>query len=182
MLVEHPIIYCRSDVLLYKNHWCKQHKENNMARITDLPEAARAYLLQLECPVFTDTPWVRGARLSERRVAIVSTAGIQLRSDDVFANDAADYRVIPGDVASNDVVMSHVSANFDRTGFQQDLNVIFPLERLRELAAAGRIGSVAAFHYAFMGATAPEQMEPVADQLAGHLKKDRVDAVLLVPV
>ena len=153
-----------------------------MARITDLPEAARAYLLQLECPVFTDTPWVRGARLSERRVAIVSTAGIQLRSDDVFANDAADYRVIPGDVASNDVVMSHVSANFDRTGFQQDLNVIFPLERLRELAAAGRIGSVAAFHYAFMGATAPEQMEPVADELAGHLKKDRVDAVFLVPV
>jgi D-proline reductase (dithiol) PrdB len=46
--------------------------------------------------------------------------------------------------------MSHVSVNFDRTGFQQDLKVIFPLDRLRELAVEGSIGSVAAFHYSFL--------------------------------
>ena len=52
--------------------------------------------------------------------------------------------------------MSHISTNFDRTGFQQDINVVFPVDRLRELAARGTIGSVADFHYSFMGATAPE--------------------------
>ena len=51
--------------------------------------------------------------------------------------------------------MSHVSTNFDRTGYIQDLNLVFPIERLRELEAAGDIGSVGAYHYAFMGATPP---------------------------
>ena len=51
--------------------------------------------------------------------------------------------------------MSHISVNFDRSGFQQDLNVVFPVERLREMAADGEIGSVAD---SFMGATDPEQM------------------------
>jgi D-proline reductase (dithiol) PrdB len=78
--------------------------------------------------------------------------------------------------------MSHVSVNFDRTGFQQDLNVVFPIDRLRELAAEGRVGAVANFHYSFMGATDIEALEPKATELAGLLKKDQVDAVLLSPV
>jgi len=78
--------------------------------------------------------------------------------------------------------MTHISTNFDRTGFQQDWNVVFPLERLRELAAEGIIGSVAAYHYSFMGATDPAEMEPAARNLALLLKGDRVDGALLVPV
>lgn len=95
---------------------------------------------------------------------------------------AGDYRVIPGDTAANDIVMSHVSTNFDRTGFQQDINVAFPLDRLRELADDGAIGSVADFHYSFMGASAPEQMAPALDQLIPLLRRDEVNVVLLVPV
>jgi D-proline reductase (dithiol) PrdB len=93
-----------------------------------------------------------------------------------------DYRVIPGTIKARDLVMTHVSTNFDRTGFQQDWNVVFPLERLRELAAEGIIGSVAAYHYSFMGATDPTEMEPAARNLAVLLKGDEVDAALLVPV
>jgi len=93
-----------------------------------------------------------------------------------------DYRVIPGDIAARDLVMSHISTNFDRTGFQQDWNVVFPLDRLKELAAEGIIGSVAAFHYSFMGATDPAEMEPAARNLAVLLKGDGVDGALLVPV
>jgi D-proline reductase (dithiol) PrdB len=44
------------------------------------------------------------------------------------------------------------------------------------------IGSVAATHYSFMGATDPVQMEPHARELAGRLKQDRVDAAILPPV
>jgi D-proline reductase (dithiol) PrdB len=93
-----------------------------------------------------------------------------------------DYRIIPGTIQARDLVMTHISTNFDRTGFQQDWNVVFPLDRLRELAAEGIIGSVAAYHYSFMGAADPSTMEASAKRLAGPLKGDQVDAALLVPV
>jgi D-proline reductase (dithiol) PrdB len=60
---------------------------------------------------------------------MISTAGLHLRGDRPFSLGSDDYRVIPGEVKANDLVMSHVSTNFDRTGFQQDLNVIFPITR-----------------------------------------------------
>jgi D-proline reductase (dithiol) PrdB len=78
--------------------------------------------------------------------------------------------------------MSHISINYDRTGFQEDWNVVFPLDRLNEMAADGEIGSVAQSHYSFMGATDPVQMEGYAREVAGRLKRDKVDAVVLSPV
>ena len=143
----------------------------------------------MDCPVFDGRPWVAGPPIAQRRVAIVSTAGLHLRSDRPFAigsasavNIPGDYRVIPGDTEANDLVMSHISTNYDRSGFQKDWNVVFPLDRLREMARQGVIGSVANFHYSFMGATAPQQMETAARTLADLLKKDNVTAALLVPV
>jgi D-proline reductase (dithiol) PrdB len=56
------------------------------------------------------------------------------------------------------------------------------LDRLKEIAASGAIGSVAAYHYSFMGATDPAAMESGIHEIAGFLKGDRVDAALLVPV
>lgn len=160
-----------------------------MARLDQMHSAMRNSLLAMECPTFPTHPWVTGPPVAQRRVAIVSTAGLHRRDDRPFAVTsgnsraiAGDYRVIPGDIAANDLVMSHLSTNFDRTGFQQDWNVVFPLDRLHELAQEGRIGSVAAFHYSFMGATDPKHMEPAAHALARLLHQDAVTAVLLVPV
>jgi D-proline reductase (dithiol) PrdB len=160
-----------------------------MARLEQVHPAMRASLFAMECPTFDTHPWVSGPALRQRRVALVSTAGLHRRDDRPFAVTsgnaraiAGDYRVIPQDIAANDLVMSHVSTNFDRTGFQQDWNVVFPLDRLHELAQAGVIGSVAAFHYSFMGATHPSQMETAAHELARLLTQDQVNAVLLVPV
>jgi D-proline reductase (dithiol) PrdB len=95
---------------------------------------------------------------------------------------AGDYRVIPGEIKARDLVMSHVSTNFDRTGFQTDWNVVFPLDRLQELTREGVVGSVAAYHYSFMGATDPQEMETAARNLAFLLNGDRVDGALLLPV
>jgi D-proline reductase (dithiol) PrdB len=78
--------------------------------------------------------------------------------------------------------MSHISTNFDRTGFQEDVNVVLPLDRLRELAIMQEVGSVASVHYSFMGATHPAKMQATARHLAGLLKQDAVDIALLVPV
>jgi D-proline reductase (dithiol) PrdB len=153
-----------------------------MARLEEMAEPMRSHLATLPCPTFDIHPWVAGPLLSRRRVAIISTAGLHRRSDRPFEGMAGDYRVIPGDCTAKDLVMTHLSTNFDRTGFQQDWNVVFPLDRLRELAGDGTIGSVADYHYSFMGAADPAEMENAARKLAGFLKGDRVDAAFLVPV
>ncbi|HET7157584.1 MAG TPA: glycine/sarcosine/betaine reductase selenoprotein B family protein, partial [Burkholderiales bacterium] len=95
---------------------------------------------------------------------------------------SADYRVIPGDTPAGDIIMSHISVNYDRSGFQEDVNVVFPLERLRELEADGTIGSESEFHYSFMGASQGHTLEGKGRELATLMKKDGVDAVLLTPV
>lgn len=151
-------------------------------RLSDLPEGEASYLRKLECPRYEDTPPLSGRPLAERRVAIVSTAGLHKRGDRPFRPGDGSYRVIPGDMSAADLVMSHISVNFDRTGFQQDHNVVFPIDRLREAEADKTIGSVASIHYSFMGAFPPEAAEPHAKHLAGLLKADKVDAALLVPV
>ena len=139
-------------------------------------------LRHLPLPSFDTTPFVKGRPLSQRRVSIVSTAALQKRDDTVFYRGEAGYRIIPGNTASNDIIMSHTSVNFDRSGFQQDLNVCFPLERLHELAAEGFIGSVADYHYTVLGGVEPERNEDNARQIACLMKREGVDAVLLVPI
>jgi D-proline reductase (dithiol) PrdB len=151
-------------------------------RLEKLPAALAERFTSLECPDFATTPWVEGPPLARRRVAIVSSAGLVVRGERPFRGREADYRVIPGTTPPNQLLCSHISINFDRTGFQEDWNVVFPLDRLRELAAERVIGSVAETHYAFMGATDPVQMEPHARELAFRLKADAVDAVILSPV
>ena len=153
-----------------------------MARMTDLPQATQTNMANLECPRFETTPFVSGPPLAERRVAVVTSAGLVRRGQRPFVSGDVDYRVLPADTSASQILMSHASVNFDRTAFQRDINVVFPLDRLRAMAAAGAIGSLAATHYSFMGATDPRGMEANARAVAGRLKSDRVDAVLLTPV
>ena len=133
-------------------------------------------------PRFRDDALGPGPPLAERRVAIVSSAGLVVRGEKPFRGRDADYRVIPSATRPDQLLLSHISINLDRTGFQEDRNVVFPLDRLNELAAEGEIGSVAATHYSFMGATDPVQMEGHAREVAGLLKEDQVDAVILSPI
>ncbi len=154
-----------------------------MVRLASLSPEERDFLENVNCPTFEIQPWVKGRMLGKMRIAIISTAGLHQRGDHPFTSEEGDYyRIVPGNVQSNNLVMSHVSVNFDRTGFYQDLNVVFPIDRLRELAEDGVIGSLASFHYSFMGADDPMRWEQPVRHLAGLLKKDNVDAVLLVPV
>jgi D-proline reductase (dithiol) PrdB len=151
-------------------------------RLSEMPEVEANHLRRLECLTYDDTPLLPGKPLTERRVVVISTAGLHTRSDRSFRPGDGSYRVIPAETAASELVMSHISVNFDRTGFQQDLNVVFPINRLRELVAEGEVGSMASVHYSFMGAFPPAAAEPHAQHLAGLLKADKVDAALLVPV
>ncbi len=60
--------------------------------------------------------------------------------------------------------------------------MVFPLARLNELCEQGVIGSVADYHYSFMGAHEPEPMEATVREVAGLLINDKVDAAFLIPV
>ncbi len=152
-----------------------------MARLEDLHPDLADFLRKHECPSIDTGAWRSGPPVAKRRVALVSSAGLRRRGDRPFGESSADYRVIPFE-RRNEIVQDHVSASHDRTGFHQDLNVVFPLDRLAELAEAGEIASAAQYHYSFMGATNPVKMEPAARQLAATLRADGVDAALFCPV
>ena len=115
-------------------------------------------------------------------VALISSAGLGVRGDPLFRGGDGDYREIPHGAPDADVLMSHVSVNYDRTAYQLDLETVLPRRRLAELASAGVIGAAADTHYSFMGASAPEQMQTQAQTLASTLHARGVNAAVLLPV
>ncbi|MGE0769213.1 MAG: glycine/sarcosine/betaine reductase selenoprotein B family protein [Hyphomicrobiaceae bacterium] len=153
-----------------------------MARIDDIPQPTRDAVVGLEIPVPGAAPFQSGLPLSRRRLAIVSSAALVERSEPPFMPGSAEYRALPATLPPSVIRMSHVSINFDRTGFQRDINVVYPVDRLRELTADGTIGSVADTHYSVMGSTDPATMDETVDALVGRFREDRVDAVLFLPV
>lgn len=153
-----------------------------MVRLIDIPDHLASRYAGADCPAFVTTPMVDGPPLRERRVAIISSAGLGLRDEPRFLGGDKDYRVIPADTDPTDILMSHVSLGFDRTAFYQDLNTVFPIDRLRELADEQFIGSVGDTHYSFMGGSSPEGMEDHANEVAHQLREDDVSAALLLPV
>ncbi|MBW2061738.1 MAG: selenoprotein B glycine/betaine/sarcosine/D-proline reductase [Deltaproteobacteria bacterium] len=154
-----------------------------MVNLRDLPEEERIHLLSKKLEPFTTAPFAEGPSLRERRVAIVTTAGLHRVDDTQFSMVDLSYRVLSGDIRGEELTMTHSSVHFDRMGFREDVNVVFPIDRLRELVNQGEIGSVARFHYSVMGAGwSPEMIEPTARQLGQLLREDEVNAVVLSPV
>ena len=88
-----------------------------MVYIRDMGEAAQSRILRHELPDFGVTECRAGSPLSQRRIAIVTTSGLHKRADKSFSLGAGEYRIIPNDTDPNDLIMSHMSSNFDRTGF-----------------------------------------------------------------
>ena len=155
-----------------------------MVRLTDLPDYEQAHLLSKNMPPLGPPVWVNHNKpMADLRIALITTAGLHFRNDPAFNFTDATFRPIATNENANDLIMSHSSVNFDRSGFAEDVNVVYPIDRFKELVTDGSIGTLADVHYSFMGAgLLPEQYEQNASQLAGMLKKDRVDAVFLTPV
>ena len=153
-----------------------------MVRLIDVPEPERSVIAELECASYDQTPFISAADAKDRHVALVSSAGFIVRGERPLLANETGYRSIASSVADKDVLCSHVSTNFDRSGFQQDLNVMLPRDRLRELERDGSIGQAADAHYAFMGATEPEHMETSARELGQSMLALGVNTVVLAPV
>ena len=98
-----------------------------MARPEDIPEPTRSFVTSVPCPRFTTHPFVGGAPLTERRIAIISSAALIKRGDVPFAFGSPEVRIVPAE--TDDILVSHVSINFDRSGFQRDINTVYPIDR-----------------------------------------------------
>ena len=151
-----------------------------MTKITEMPAVARGFISNLDLPVVDEPDWTIPSQPQERRVSIVTTAAVSRRGDKPFSWLARDHRVFNKN--DRDLVMTHVAVEFDRSAWQQDLNVIIPLDRLEEMANDGEIGSVADEHYSFMGAADPVTMEKSAREVAVRMKQECVDTVFLIPI
>lgn len=153
-----------------------------MARISDLPDNQAAVVSAMKANAFAAEPFVSGGPLAKRRVSIVTTAGLHRRDQPRFRLGDTSYRKFDGEVSGDDLIMSQGSVGFDRTGFQQDVNTLFPIDRLREAEQRGVIGSIGSHHYSLSSAFSdPLSFETVAGEIANELILDNVDAVVLIP-
>lgn len=121
--------------------------------------------------------------LSEATVAIVTTAGLRPAGDiTIWQGSDASFTRLPWQ--AHDVQLSHFSPNFDRAGIVQDLNVVYPIDRIDELVADGVIGRAAETNLSFMGAVSDVStiIEDTGPAAAQELIDAGVDVVLLTPV
>ncbi len=108
-----------------------------MVRLTDLPDYEREHLLSKNQPPLGPPTWTPLSKpISELRIALITTAGLHFRDDLNFEFADSTFRPIAGSEDANSLVMSHSSVNFDKTGFAEDVNLVFPIDRFRELQAA----------------------------------------------
>jgi len=118
--------------------------------------------------------------LKELAVALVTTAGVHRKSDEPFNLEGDErFYVIPGDVAASDLMVTH--GHYDHSDADRDINCVFPIERLRELAAEGFIKAVSNKHIGMMGFTKKLSYvyEQTAPAVAQEIERSQADAVVL---
>lgn len=155
-----------------------------MPRLDRLPEINRRNLLNLPVQINDTAPFTTLAKpIASCRVAIVTTAGLHRRSDRPFGPGEQTYRVIPADTPAADLVQSHTSIGFDRVPTMRDVNISFPIDRVRELVARGVLAAVAPHHYSFMGAQrdVARIAAETGPDVGRRLREEGVDVALVTP-
>ncbi|HEX8493495.1 MAG TPA: glycine/sarcosine/betaine reductase selenoprotein B family protein [Pyrinomonadaceae bacterium] len=136
--------------------------------------------LSRKCVPFT--PFDRA--LQKSTIAIVTAGGVHLKEQEAFniADELGDlgYRVFPQDVDSAELMVTH--HHYDHTDADRDINVVFPIDVLRDLQTEGFIEGVAKKHVGYMGYTMQlkAMYEGTAPAIANEIDKgSRADVVVL---
>ena len=123
-------------------------------------------------------------KLERATVAIVTAGGVHLKEQEAFniADELGDlgYRVITPDVETSELMVTH--HHYDHTDADTDINVVFPIDVLREMKENGAIGDVARKHIGYMGYTMQlkAMYEGTAPQIANEIDRgSRADVVVL---
>ncbi len=146
-----------------------------------------------DTPSHAPIPWTPFATpLSRAKVALLSTAGISMKDDEPFdmeferqhpTRGDSSFRRLRADATADQIEANHL--HIDTSYIKRDLNVALPLDRLRELASEGHVGSVAATHYSIMGFQGSDSSRlenESAPAIAELMKSEEVDLALLAPV
>ncbi len=138
-----------------------------------------------------EIPWAPlNKDVSESKIALLSSGALAMKDDTPFDQQGEidnpwwgdpTHRVIPGNADLHDVRSYHL--HIDPWYSQQDMNCLFPLDRLRELADSGYVGDVSDSHFSIMGyILEPESLlEKTTPQIIDSLKNEQVDLLILVP-
>ena len=136
--------------------------------------------LSRKCVPFT--PFDR--ELAKSTIAIVTAGGVHLKDQEPFniKDELGDlgYRIIPPEVDSGELMVTH--HHYDHGDADEDINVVFPIDVLRDLHSEGFIGGVAGKHVGYMGYTMQlkAMYEGTAPEIANEIDKgSRADAVVL---
>lgn len=157
-----------------------------------LPRSLRGYYESRPPERREPIPWTPLAKpLAEAKVALVTTAGIWVDGREPSFDYEREkrepmwgdptFRRIPRDTRQDKIRAGHLHIN--NRDILADVNVQLPLDRMRELESAGRIGSLAEMNYSFMGyqPNTTEWENKYGPECAGLMKDEAVDAVLLTP-
>ena len=136
-------------------------------------------------------PWTPMSKpLSQSTLALVTSAGISLKTDPPFDMEREkreaiwgdrSYRAIPRGTTEKEIEVNHLHIN--TTHIKQDINVILPLARMAEFEQEKIIGSLAPTSYSFYGFQwqntdfLKEAIEPISKLM----KAEKVEAVLMTP-
>ncbi len=121
---------------------------------------------------FVDDPQPLGVAAMTQEEA-VERIGDFLRETPVLSS-------IPATMSSHEIAVRH--GGYDIRSTRHDINVSFPIDRLREAVAAGRIGELAPTVYSFPGATAQGRLKKVLPEWVAEFAGHEIDVMLLVPV
>lgn len=119
---------------------------------------------------------------SKAKLAFITTAGVHLRSQDPFnVKGDPSFRLIPGDVDLENLTITH--DHYDKRGALEDINLVFPLEVLRDLESEGIIGQLSQRHIGLMGYIPQFKkfMKTSLIEIGDILEEDGVDIALLSP-
>src|SRR3989304_2232514 len=121
------------------------------------------------------------------KIAIVTTAAVHLKNQKPF--DMHDppgdptYREIPKDTSKEELIITH--DYYDHKDADKDINVVFPIDRLKELKETGEIKDIAEINFGLMGHIDGGHIytliNETAPEIAEKLRQQGVDAVLLTP-
>jgi D-proline reductase (dithiol) PrdB len=146
-----------------------EEQEDRLAALLALPLA------------FDEAPWAPfKKRLSESKVAVLTTGGIYVEGQEPFNTDGDwSYREIPLDTPLDQLRVAHT--HYDTTGVAEDVDTVLAMHRLLDMEADGMIGEALTPTYSFMGYIPDPSglMEVTGPEVAERLKEDGVDGVVI---
>jgi len=127
-----------------------------------------------------------GRPLAASTIALITSAGLSAPGQPPMdgPNVEGDYtiRELSTGLNAGSLVITHT--HFDHSAAEQDINVVYPIDRLKELASEGEIGRVAGSAVSFMGyfSNIFRIRDEVAPAVIETVRRSGADGALLVPV